>query len=116
MYREGEGLVEERLANQYEWGRGKPQEKAPGYKNYKNRDQTGQSRWSFGCNKVRDGIQNVDEIVKQILIKDLTETRDLTGWVLVGELVEKKERKADGQKEPWWKRRIEGDILTLCKI
>lgn len=46
----------------------------------------------------------VDEILKHILEKDLTETRDLIRFAsgLVGELVDKKEIKVDGQNESGW--------------
>lgn len=54
----------------------------------------------FNCNNVKRAAQNVDEILKHVLTKGLTEARDLIRSVSisVGELVRKKERKLDGLK------------------
>lgn len=72
----------------------------------------------FDRNKVKIATRKVNELLKYIPTRDITETRDLirAASVLVGELVGfKRGNKQRSRKEPMWKRRIEKDIATLRK-
>ena len=59
----------------------------------------------------------MDCIFKHTPTWNITETRDLTcaAAVLVCERVGAKEKCTKKKVIPWWKRRIEGDILLLKK-
>ena len=58
-------------------------------------------------------VKKIDDILGKIKVKSITETNKLknSGAVLVTEMVGIKIGKTGIKKEPWWKRRLEGQIL-----
>ena len=65
--------------------------------------------------KVRKETEKVNKILKYFPTSNITETRNLitAASVLVGELMGVKPTNRNNGKEPWWKKRIEGDIVRL---
>ena len=65
--------------------------------------------------KVRKETEKVNKILKYLPTSNITETRNLitAASLLVGELMGVKPTNRDNRKEPWWKKRIEGDITRL---
>ena len=62
-------------------------------------------------------VRKVDELLKNIELKDVTEDNDLfyLGAALVAKVFEKNKTKG-GKKQPWWKRRLGVKLTSLTKI
>ena len=60
-------------------------------------------------------MKKTDDILGKIKVKSITETNDLIycGAVLVTDMVGVKIGKTGIKKEPWWKRRLEGQIKDI---
>ena len=60
----------------------------------------------------------VNKLLKYFSPQTITETRNLiqAARSLVVELLGAKKSTAKQKKEPWWKRRIEQDIVSLRKV
>ena len=67
--------------------------------------------------KLKKATSKVNNIMKAVRVTNITDIRNIlqAGAVLVGELVEAKEPTHRTEKEPYWKRRIEGDLTRLRK-
>ena len=60
-------------------------------------------------------MKKIDDILGKIKVKSITETKDLIycGTVLGTDMVGVKIGKTGIKKEPWWKRRLEGQIKDI---
>ena len=65
--------------------------------------------------KVRKETEKLNKILKYLPTSNITETKNLitAASLLVGEMVGVKPTNRNNRKEPWWKKRIEGDIARL---
>ena len=67
--------------------------------------------------KLQSETKKVNNVLRYVTTDNITEVRDLicSAATLVGERVGAKRRERKKSEEPWWKRRIEGDIKSLRK-
>ena len=67
--------------------------------------------------KLREAIQEVNEVLTFIVITDITETNQLVraAAIVVTRSLGIKKRTMEIEKEPFWKRRIKGKIDVLRK-
>ena len=65
--------------------------------------------------KLYAAVKKIDDKLGKIKVKSITETNDLIycGAVLVTDMVGVKIGKTGIKKEPWWKRRLEGQIKDI---
>lgn len=67
--------------------------------------------------RIREDLQVVEEVAAQIQTKDISETNRLlhATAVVVNERLDLKPGKKKATKEPWWKRRLQGQVDQLRK-
>jgi hypothetical protein len=72
---------------------------------------------NFDHGKLSKETSRVNNILKYVPVNNITEVRNLlqAGAVLVGELLEIKEKRPREPQEPFWKRRIQEDVRRLRK-
>ena len=70
---------------------------------------------SFDKKKLKCQMNRVNQVIHHIRTKDITETNNLimAATVWVAEQLGLKKTEFRAKKEPWWKRRIDGDIKRL---
>ena len=70
---------------------------------------------NYDKTKLYAAVKKIDDILGKIKVKSITETNDLIYCeaVLVTDMVVVKIGKTGIKKEPWWKRRLEGQIKDM---
>ena len=65
--------------------------------------------------KLYAAVKNVDNVIGKIKVNNITETNDLIycGAAMVTEMLGVKSKNKEKRKEPWWKRRLEGQVKEL---
>ena len=65
--------------------------------------------------KLYAAVKKVDNVIGKIKVNNITETNDLIycGAAMVTEMLGLKSKNKEKRKEPWWKRRLEGQVKDL---